>query len=199
MQAKSALTKQINFLCPTIENKKYNQVLHQVSIFPTSNTNTIGILNSAVISFRFKTIIFNKKRTLPFFLAIELLTHQKCIASLATKDIQSWKIRKGMLIGCKVTLRKDNLYNFLNTFTFTRSRIENFKPYTNFIEKLYESKEKTRPSFIFTVNELIFFEAIDLCLGLQPDIKQLIIHFMFSTFYKEDCFFLLRYSKRLVF
>ena len=89
MQAKSALTKQINFLCPTIENKKYNQVLHQVSIFPTSNTNTIGILNSAVISFRFKTIIFNKKRTLPFFLAIELLTHQKCIASLATKDIQS--------------------------------------------------------------------------------------------------------------
>jgi hypothetical protein len=34
---------------------------------------------------------------------------------------------------------------------------------------------------------------------MQPDIKQLIIHFRFSTFYKEDCFFLLRSAKRLVF
>lgn len=81
--------KPINSLCPTLENIKYNQILHQVSIFPISSTNTIGQLQCAVLSFRFKTIIFNKKHTLPFFLAIELITHQKCIASVATKDIQS--------------------------------------------------------------------------------------------------------------
>lgn len=194
-----AAKKQLPSLCPTIENKKYNQFLHQVTIFPISNTNNIGVINCAVLSFRFKTIIFNKKRTLPFFLARELLTYQKCVASLANKDIQSWKIRKGILIGCKVTLRNENLHSFINTLTFTRSRIENFKPYINYIDKLYKKKEKKRPSFIFTVNELIFFEAIDLCLGMQPDIKQLIIHFRFSTFYKEDCFFLLRSAKRLVF
>jgi len=199
MQKSIKVINLVNSLCPTIENTKYNQFLHQVTIFPVSNTTTLNHLKCVVLSFRFKTIIFNKKRTLPFFLAIELLTHQKCVASLATKDIQSWKIRKGRLIGCKVTLRKDNLYNFLNTFTFTRSRIENFKPYINFINKLYNKKEKKRPAFIFTLNELIFFETIDLCLGIQSDIKQLIVHFIFSSFFKEDCFFILRYAKILVF
>ncbi len=81
--------KYINSLCPTLENKKYNQILHQVTIFPISSTNNLGQFESAVLSFRFKTIIFNKKHTLPFFLAIELLTYQKCVASIATKDIQS--------------------------------------------------------------------------------------------------------------
>jgi len=185
-------------LCPTIEHLKYNQALHQITIFPISTINKITKIKYMVLSFRFKTVIFNKKKTLPFFLAIELLTHQKCVASLANKNIQSWKIRKGILIGCKVTLRKTNLYNFINTLYFTCSRIENFKPYTNFIDKLYLKSKKQQPAFIFTLKELNFFEVIDLCLGLQPTIKQLIVHYIFSSFYKEDCFFILRYSKILI-
>ena len=185
-------------LCPTKEHIKYNQTLHQLTVFPISNIKQITKIKCRVLSFRFKTIIFNKKKTLPFFLALELLTSQKCIASLATKNIQSWKIRKGMLIGCKVTLRNQNLYNFRNTLYFTCSRIENFKPSTNFIEKLYYKSYQHQPAFIFTLKELNFFEMIDLCLGLQPTIKQLILHYRFSSFFKEDCYFILRYSKRLI-
>lgn len=76
-------------LCPTKEHIKYNQTLHQLTVFPISNIKQITKIKCRVLSFRFKTIIFNKKKTLPFFLALELLTSQKCIASLATKNIQS--------------------------------------------------------------------------------------------------------------
>lgn len=76
-------------LCPTIEHLKYNQSLHQITIFPISTINKITKIKYIVLSFRFKTVIFNKKKTLPFFLALELLTHQKCVASLANKNIQS--------------------------------------------------------------------------------------------------------------
>ena len=95
-------------------------------------------------------------------------------------------------------MRKDNLYNFINTLYFTCSRIENYKPYRNFIDKVYAKSFKEQPAFIFTLKELNFFETIDLCLGLQPTIKQLIVHYIFSSFYKEDCFFILRYSKILI-
>lgn len=185
-------------LCPTKENLKYNQTLHQLTIFPLLTIKQITKIKCRVLSFRFKTIIFNKKKTLPFFLALELLTSQKCVASLATKNIQSWKIRKGILIGCKVTLRNQNLYNFINTLYFTCSRIENLKLSVNFIEKLYQKSYQQQPAFIFTLKELNFFDIIDLCLGLQPTIKQLILHYRFSSFFKEDCYFILRYSKRLI-
>lgn len=66
------------------------------------------------------------------------------------------------------------------------------------MDKVYAKSYKEQPAFIFTLKELNFFEIIDLCLGLQPTIKQLIIHLMFSSFYKEDCYFILRYSKILV-
>ena len=87
---------------------------------------------------------------------------------------------------------------YRNILYYTCSRIENLKPYLNFIEKVYIETFQQQPAFIFTLKELNFFEIIDLCLGLQPRINQLIIHFRFSSFYKEDCYFILRYSKRLV-
>jgi len=76
-------------LCPTKEHKQYNQILHQLTRFPNSNIKNLTKIKCKVLSFRFKTIIFNKKKTLPFFLALELLTQQKCVASLAIKNIQS--------------------------------------------------------------------------------------------------------------
>ena len=78
-----------SLICPRAENKKYNQTLHQRIIFPTLNPKNNGSLNCLVLSFRFRSIAFNKKRALPFFLAIELLTQQKCVASLSSRNIQA--------------------------------------------------------------------------------------------------------------
>ena len=43
---------------------------------------------------------------------MELITGQKAIATKATKSVANFKIREGMPIGCKVTLRGEKIYEF---------------------------------------------------------------------------------------
>ncbi len=45
-----------------------------------------------------------------------LLTGQKPITTRAKKSIANFKLRKGVPIGCQVTLRKRSMYEFLNRF-----------------------------------------------------------------------------------
>lgn len=189
-----------SLLCPITEHKKYNQTLHQRAVFPTLNTKTSGTLNCLILSFRFKSISFNKKRALPFFLAIELLTQRKCVASLSSRNIQAWKIRKGILVGCKVTLRREGLENFLDRLSFTFPRIEKFTPPIGFMSKLYKKDDKKATStVILTLGELVLFYPIELSLGRHPDVKQVVLNFIFSTFSIEERYFLLRYSKIPIF
>lgn len=71
------------------EYSLYNQSLHQRTIFPYRNTHRQSKIERAVVSFRFRSIEFSKKRALPFFLARELLTNRKCVASLSRQNIQA--------------------------------------------------------------------------------------------------------------
>ena len=43
---------------------------------------------------------------------MELITGQKAIAAKAKKSVANFKIREGMPIGCKVTLRGEKMYEF---------------------------------------------------------------------------------------
>ena len=45
---------------------------------------------------------------------LEAITGQKPVVTKARKSIAGFKIREGQTIGCKVTLRGDNMYNFLD-------------------------------------------------------------------------------------
>lgn len=45
---------------------------------------------------------------------LELITGQKPVATKAKKAIAGFKLRAGQSIGCKVTLRGENMYNFLD-------------------------------------------------------------------------------------
>ena len=42
------------------------------------------------------------------------ITGQKAIVTLSKKDVAAFKLRKGMPIGAKVTLRGDKMYEFLD-------------------------------------------------------------------------------------
>ena len=44
---------------------------------------------------------------------LEAITGQKAVVTKAKKSIAGFKIREGQSIGCKVTLRGENMYNFL--------------------------------------------------------------------------------------
>ncbi len=42
------------------------------------------------------------------------ITGQKPVTTKATKSIAAFKLREGQVVGCKVTLRKDRMYEFLD-------------------------------------------------------------------------------------
>ena len=45
---------------------------------------------------------------------LELITGQKPVVTKAHKSIAGFKLREGQAIGCKVTLRSENMYTFLD-------------------------------------------------------------------------------------
>ena len=47
---------------------------------------------------------------------LETITGQKAVVTRAKKSVANFKLREGMNIGCKVTLRADKMYEFLDRF-----------------------------------------------------------------------------------
>jgi len=57
-----------------------------------------------------------------------LITGQKAVSTISKKDVASFKLRKGMPIGAKVTLRGERMYEFLDRLiTAALPRVEIFK------------------------------------------------------------------------
>ena len=56
------------------------------------------------------------------------ITGQKPIITRAKKSLAAWKLRKGMAIGCKVTLRGERMYDFLDKFmNIALPRVRDFR------------------------------------------------------------------------
>jgi len=59
---------------------------------------------------------------------LTLISGQKPVVTLAKKAIAAFKLREGMPIGCKVTLRRDRMYEFLDRLVnFSIPRIRDFR------------------------------------------------------------------------
>ena len=59
---------------------------------------------------------------------LSLITGQKAVLTYSKKDISNFKLRKGMPIGVRVTLRKDRMYEFLERLiSISLPRIRDFK------------------------------------------------------------------------
>jgi large subunit ribosomal protein L5 len=53
---------------------------------------------------------------------------QKAVVTKAKKSIAQFKLREGMPIGCKVTLRRERMYEFLDRFvTIALPRVRDFR------------------------------------------------------------------------
>ena len=59
---------------------------------------------------------------------LEIITGQKVVTTRAKKSIAGFKIREGMEIGCKVTLRSEKMYDFVEKlFAVALPRVRDFK------------------------------------------------------------------------
>lgn len=83
------------------------------------------------------------------------LSGQKPIITLAKKSIAGFKIRDGMPIGCKVTLRRERMYEFLDRLiSIAIPRIRDFRGLSS---KAFDG----RGSYSMGVKEQIIFPEID--------------------------------------
>lgn len=85
-----------------------------------------------------------------------MITGQRAVTCMSTKDVSNFKLRKKMPIGCKVTLRGDNMYDFLDRL------IAVALPRTRDFRGVKSSGFDGRGNFTFGVKEQIIFPEIDL-------------------------------------
>jgi large subunit ribosomal protein L5 len=59
---------------------------------------------------------------------LAIITGQKAVSTTAKKSVANFKLRQGMKIGAKVTLRGDRMYEFMDRlFNFALPRVRDFK------------------------------------------------------------------------
>lgn len=84
------------------------------------------------------------------------ISGQKAVPTVSNKDISNFKLRKGMPIGCRVTLRGSNMYEFLDRFiAITLPRVRDFKGVN---DKSFDG----RGNYTIGVTEQIIFPEIDI-------------------------------------
>jgi large subunit ribosomal protein L5 len=83
------------------------------------------------------------------------ISGQKPVVISAKQSVASFKLREGMKIGCKVTLRNSRMYDFLERLVMTAlPRVKDFK---GFSKKSFDS----RGNFTFGIKEQIVFPEIN--------------------------------------
>ena len=87
---------------------------------------------------------------------LTLISGQKAVATKSKKDISAFKLRKGMPIGAKVTLRGDRMYEFLDRLiTAALPRVREFQGVKN-------SGFDGRGNYTLGITEQIIFPEVDI-------------------------------------
>ena len=87
---------------------------------------------------------------------LTLISGQKAVPTKSKKDISAFKLRKGMPIGAKVTLRGDRMYEFLDRLiTAALPRVREFQGVKN-------SGFDGRGNYTLGIAEQIIFPEIDI-------------------------------------
>ena len=85
-------------------------------------------LQKIVINMGLGEAVQDSKKVASAVADLAKITGQKPIITKASKSVAGFKLREGMPIGCKVTLRRDRLYEFLDRLiTIALPRVRDFR------------------------------------------------------------------------
>lgn len=82
--------------------------------FGYSSVMQVPVLEKIVVSQGLGDAVADKKVIEYALEEMALITGQKAVSTNSKKDVANFKLRKGMPIGVKVTLRKERMYEFLD-------------------------------------------------------------------------------------
>ena len=86
---------------------------------------------------------------------LEAIAGQKAVVTKAKKSIAGFKIREGQSIGCKVTLRGENMYNFLEKLV--RIALPRVRDFRGISKSAFDGKG----NYTLGVKEQLIFPEID--------------------------------------
>ena len=113
-----------------------------------------------------------------------MITGQKAVPTMSKKDISNFKLRKGMPIGARVTLRGEKMFEFLDRLvSVALPRVRDFKGVS---DKAFDG----RGNYTLGVTEQIIFPEIDI--DKVNKITGLDITFVTSAQSNEEAYELLK-------
>src|SRR3984957_9490681 len=96
--------------------------------FSYTNEMQIPRLEKIVINMGIGEAVADSKKTQAAMKDLAAIAGQKPVATKARTSIAGFKLREGMVIGAKVTLRKDRMYEFLDRLiTIALPRVKDFR------------------------------------------------------------------------
>ena len=133
--------------------------------FNYSSSLQIPVLKKIVINQGLGSATADKKIIEVAINELTAITGQKAVATVSKKDVANFKLRKKMPIGVMVTLRREQMYEFLEKLVrVALPRIRDFKG--------IESKFDGRGNYTLGIQEQIIFpeiniDSIDRILGMN--------------------------------
>ena len=142
---------------PRLKEEYKSRVINTLTDeFGYKNVMQVPKLKSIVVSRGVGNAVADKKL---IEYSVDELTHitgQKAIATISKKDVATFKLRKGMPIGTKVTLRGENMYEFLDRLiTSALPRVRDFSG-------IKATGFDGRGNYSLGVTEQIIFPEIDI-------------------------------------
>lgn len=137
--------------------KLYDEVIKKslVEKFGYNNPHEVPKLTKIVLNMGVGEAVTDKKKLNSAVDELTLIAGQKPIVTKARKSIATFKLREEMPIGCKVTLRSDRMYEFLERMVnIALPRIRDFRGIQG---KNFDG----RGNFAFGIKEQIIFPEIN--------------------------------------
>lgn len=135
------------------KNSLYKSIM---DVHGLKNVMQVPSLKKIVISKGVGAAVNDKKLIEHAVEELTLISGQKAVPTMSKKDVSSFKLRKGMPIGVKVTLRGDVMYEFFDRLiTAALPRVREFQGVKN-------SGFDGRGNYTLGITEQIIFPEIDI-------------------------------------
>ena len=122
--------------------------------FNLSSVMQIPKIEKVVINMGIGDAVHDSKNLELAIKELELITGQKPVITKAKKSIATYKVRQGQGIGCKVTLRNEKMWGFIETlFNIALPRVRDFRGISN---KSFDG----RGNYTLGIKEQIIFPQI---------------------------------------
>ena len=103
----------------SVKHYKKNQLSRDL-LLKTKRQNVMNSprLDKVSVSLMVKEALLNSNKLLTPLMLLKLITGQKPKVTVAKKSVAQFKLRQGKAIGCKVTLRNEMMYSFLDRIIY---------------------------------------------------------------------------------